>query len=208
MKIFVKKILLRIIVVLLTLISAMYLFEKINDDWHYLKYKKQAVINSDNSKTKNVKLDNAQNYIIINKNCASCINDRKGNAGCIVAKDNKILLVRYRRTNKINLPGGFRDYLHRDTFVASEEIRNAVGYIVSIEDIIKDFNPIVGISRDSNFRLYKCKIVAKTEKTNSKIIEKIWVDKKKLYNLLYARKDVDFTDELKFVYSKFEYLTK
>ena len=149
------------------------------------------------------------NYVLINKDCISCINERKGNAGCVVAKNKKILLVRYRRTNQISLPGGFRDYKHRDTFVASEEMRNALGYVVSIEDIIGDFEYLFKLSTDSDFRLYKCNVIKKTNKTNDKILEEKWVNKQELWDILNTtnKEEVAFKDELQLVYDKFEFIT-
>lgn len=155
------------------------------------------------------KNDDLSNYVLINKNCVGCINNRKGNAGCVVAKDKKILLVKYRRTNQISLPGGFRDYKHRDTFIATEEMRQALGYVVSIEDIIGDFEYFFKLSSDSIFRLYKCNIVKTTNKTNDKILEEKWVTKQELKEILdKTDKEVAFKDELQLVYNKFEFITK
>ena len=203
-----KKIILRIIAIILSSVSFLYLLEIIYDKIQYVKTKPQIqVYNNQQITNNNKQKPDLSNYVLINKNCAPCINDRKGNAGCVISKDNKILLVRYRRTNQISLPGGFRDYRHRDTFVASEEMRNALGYIISIEDVIKDFNHFLGLSRDSNFRLYKCNIIQKTKKTNKKIIEEFWVDKNKLKEKLNSD-EIAFKKELQFVYDKFEFVIK
>ena len=203
-----KKIILRIIAIILSSVSFLYLLEIIYDKIQYVKAKPQIqVYNNQQITNNNKQKPDLSNYVLINKNCAPCINDRKGNAGCVISKDNKILLVRYRRTNQISLPGGFRDYRHRDTFVASEEMRNSLGYIISIEDVIKDFNHFLGLSRDSNFRLYKCNIIQKTKKTNKKIIEEFWVDKNKLKEKLNSN-EIAFKKELQFVYDKFEFVIK
>ena len=203
-----KKIILRIIAIILSSVSFLYLLEIIYDKIQYVKTKPQIqVYNNQQITNNNKQKPDLSNYVLINKNCTTCINDRKGNAGCVISKDNKILLVRYRRTNQISLPGGFRDYRHRDTFVASEEMRNALGYIISIEDVIKDFNHFLGLSRDSNFRLYKCNIIQKTKKTNKKIIEEYWVDKNKLKEKLNSD-EIAFKKELQFVYDKFEFVIK
>ena len=203
-----KKIILRIIAIILSSVSFLYLLEIIYDKIQYVKTKPQIqVYNNQQITNNNKQKPDLSNYVLINKNCTTCINDRKGNAGCVISKDNKILLVRYRRTNQISLPGGFRDYRHRDTFVASEEMRNALGYIISIEDVIKDFNHFLGLSRDSNFRLYKCNIIQKTKKTNKKIIEEFWVDKNKLKEKLNSD-EIAFKKELQFVYDKFEFVIK
>ena len=168
MRKFTKKILLKIIIFFLSFISIVYFIEKLYDTIKYYqttpKITNYDLINVKKPKQKNT----LEDYVIINKNCTTCINNRKGNAGCVVSNNGKILLVRYRRTNQLSLPGGFRDYKHRDTFVASEEMRNALGYIVSIEDILGDFNYILSLSSDSNFRLYKCNILKKTNKNKFK----------------------------------------
>ena len=202
-----KKIFGIVFIVFALFISLLYFIELIYDDISALKANK--ILSVDNSKSQKHKKPLLQDYVIINKNCINCINERKGNAGCVVAKNGEILLVRYKRTNKINLPGGFRDYVHKDTVIASEEMRNAVGYVVSIEDFLKDFHPIVGYSRDINFRLYKCQIIKKINKTNDKILEEVWVDKQKLYDLIKGKnREVDFSDELNFIYDKFEFLVR
>ena len=201
----------KIIVVILIFVAVVNFIHAIYELLGIFQYKRRTahIETSYMTNTKTKRSGDLTNYVLINKDCISCINERKGNAGCVVAKNKKILLVRYRRTNQISLPGGFRDYKHRDTFVASEEMRNALGYVVSIEDIIGDFEYLFKLSTDSDFRLYKCNVIKKTNKTNDKILEEKWVNKQELWDILNTtnKEEVAFKDELQLVYDKFEFIT-
>lgn len=204
----VLSIFIKIMVIIFILVALMHLVQEMCGILQHQK-RKIRVEKSYMTNVNKGKIDDLSNYVLINKNCTSCINNRKGNAGCVVVKDKKILLVKYRRTNQISLPGGFRDYKHRDTFIASEEMRNALGYVVSIEDIISDFEYLFRLSSDSLFRLYKCNIIKTTNKTNDKILEEKWVSKQELKEILdKTDKEVAFKDELQLVYDKFEFITK
>ncbi len=204
----VLSIFIKIMVIIFILVALMHLVQEMCGILQHQK-RKIRVEKSYMTNVNKGKIDDLSNYVLINKNCTSCINNRKGNAGCVVVKDKKILLVKYRRTNQISLPGGFRDYKHRDTFIATEEMRQALGYVVSIDDIISDFEYFFRLSSDSLFRLYKCNIIKKTKKTNDKILEEKWVSKQELKEILdKTDKEVAFKDELQLIYDKFEFITK
>ena len=199
----------KIVIISLILFATMYFIQKTYGLIQYDKTIKKRIEIDYSSKAHYEKPNDLSNYVIINKKCIGCINERKGNAGCVVSKDKKILLVKYRRTNQISLPGGFRDYKHQDTFVATEEMMHSLGYIVSIEDIVGDFSYFFKLSSNNIFRLYKCKIIEETKKTNNKILEEIWVSKQELKDILdKTDKDIAFKNELKLVYDRFGFITK
>ena len=210
MKNLLKKMVIKLPLSILLIISVIYFLQEIRDAIDCFQ-REPSIKNyiAENEKSNYIKRNIYNDYVHINKDCTICINNRKGNAGCIVSKDKRILLVRYRRTNQISFPGGFGDYQHKDTFTASEEMRQALGYIVSIEDLIADFNYLFRRSSRENFRLYKCNIIKKTNKTNNKILEEMWVSKEELNDIIQNRnKEIAFNHELKVVYDKFDFITK
>ena len=148
-------------------------------------------------------IEQPEDYVFVNKNCKVCINGLKSNSGCIISKDGKILLVRYKNTGKLSLPGGLRDGNESSVITASREVMQDTGYVVAIEDFVTEFTR-------NKFRLYKCKIIKETGKTNNKISEFKWVDKEGLKNLIQKehKNEVSYPYELQLVYGKFEWMIK
>lgn len=158
-----------------------------------------------NTKKQQYKLDsdyknNIDRFIHVNKNCKLCMTSRSANAGCVIPKNKKILLVRDNYSKKLGLPGGMKKKYETAVMTAIRETLEETGFIVYIDDFISEFK--------NGFRLYKCKIIADTKKTDGEISEFKYVDKKELKELLKKenRKNIRFPHELELVYSKFDYI--
>ncbi len=142
------------------------------------------------------------NFIHIKSSCKACMVPRSANAGCVVTKDEKILLVRDKYTKKLGLPGGMRKKHEIAAATAVRETLEETGLIVYIDDFISEFK--------NGFRLYKCKVIADKKETDGEIYEFRYVNKRELKDLLKKenRKDVRFPYELDLIYSKFESIVK
>ena len=143
-----------------------------------------------------------EHFVHINSNCNMCMISRFANAGCVVTKDEKILLVRDIHSGKLGLPGGIKGRREVATATAVRKTLEETGLVVYIDDFISEFK--------NGFRLYKCKIIKDTRKKSKKITELKYVDKKELGKLLKKEKraDVRFPYELDLVYSKFGRIVK
>ena len=148
-------------------------------------------------------INSPENFIHINANCNVCMISRPTNAGCVIPKDGKILLVRDNHTKKLGLPGGKKNKNEPATMVAQRHTLEETGLIVYIDDFVSEFR--------NGFRLYKCKIIKDTNKFNEKkTLEIKYVNKTELKELLKKdnRKNVRFPHELDLIYSKFEWIVK
>lgn len=143
-----------------------------------------------------------EHFIHINSNCNMCMIARSSNAGCVVVKDEKILLVRDGYSGKLGLPGGIKGKREVATMTAVRKTLEEAGLVVYIDDFVSEFK--------NGFRLYKCKIIKDNKKKGKKITELRYVNKKELGKLLKKenRKDIRFPYELDLVYSKFGRLVK
>jgi len=143
-----------------------------------------------------------EKFIHINSRCRLCMSARSTNAGCVVVKNDKILLVRDSESGLLGLPGGLKDHKEISATTAARETLEETGLVVYIDDFISEFK--------NGFRLFKCKIIKDTGKTDGEITEFKYVDKVELGKLLSKnkRKDIRFPHELDLVYSKFEWIVK
>lgn len=143
-----------------------------------------------------------ERFIHINSNCSMCMIARSSNAGCVVVKDEKILLVRDDYSGKLGLPGGTKGRHEVATMTAVRKTLEETGLVVYIDDFVSEFK--------NGFRLYKCKIIKDNKKKGKKITELRYVNKKELRKLLRKenRKDIRFPYELDFVYGKFGRIIK
>ena len=163
---------------------------------------KEDKLTSNCYKLNNEYTKSPEHFIHINSNCSMCMIARQSNAGCVVVKDEKILLVRDSYSGKLGLPGGTKGKREVATVTAVRKTLEETGLVVYIDDFVSEFK--------NGFRLYKCKIIKDNKKKGKKITELKYVNKKELRKLLKKenREDLRFPYELDFVYSKFGRITK
>ncbi len=101
-------------------------------------------------------------------------------AGCVIFKDNKVLLVRGKNGTKFKFPGG---HINDDETIKDAAIRETVEEIgVKAEIISEPFFFLFELDNETDIILinYLAKIISGTPKTNNEIEEIEWLDIKNL----------------------------
>ena len=142
-------------------------------------------------------------HIHVNLKCKGCLTKRVTNAGCAIFKDKKLLLVKHRFIGKWGFPGG-RDNLKGELAfqTAYRETKEETGLIVSIEDLITEF--------ENHFRLFKCNILKETNKFDKKEITEIrYFSKEEILELMKEhKKELRYSHEFDVLYPQFDKFAK
>lgn len=88
--------------------------------------------------------------ILLSSVVAENINELKGNAGCIIKQNNKVLLVT-QYNGKLSIPGGLADYNETAIQTALRETYEETQLKVKVVDLFRKF--------ENGFYLFECKIV-------------------------------------------------
>lgn len=147
-------------------------------------------------------IQHPENFLHINKHCKLCAVGRRAKAGCVVAKDGKVLLVRDYNSKKWGLPGGTKNKDEIAAMTAFRETLDETGLVVYIDDFISEMR--------NGFRLFKCKIIKDTGKITGDTLEFKYFTKNDLFELLQKpnRKDLRFTGDVELIYNKFEWIVR
>ena len=129
--------------------------------------------------------------------CTECFSFSKTHAGCAIFVDNKLLLVRDKGSKKLGFPAGTHEFGERAFQTAYRETLEETGYIVFIDDFVKEFP-------NENFRLFKCNIIEDTKKHDNEIMEYKFVSKEELKDIIDNKKDARYLNQLQHIYSVFD----
>lgn len=77
----------------------------------------------------------------------------RGNAGCFILSDGKMLVPRHRKTGRLDLPGGTAEKGETSQCTAHRETREEVGASVEVGRLLAQFN--------NGFQLFECKPLKK-----------------------------------------------
>ena len=138
--------------------------------------------------------------LVVNPRCKECFSPAKTHAGCLIAKDKKILLVRDSWSKKLGFPAGHHDFGERAFQTAYRETLEETGIRVVIDEYLYE-------SKATNFRLFKCNIIEETGKHDGEILEFAYVGKEDIRRII-DEGDARFADQLEFVYQNFETLSR
>ena len=136
----------------------------------------------------------------VNPRCRECFSPAKNHAGCLIAVDKKILLVRDKKSKKFGFPAGRHELGERAFQTAYRETLEETGLRVVLDAYIEEF-------ASENFRLFKCNIIEDTGKHDNEIMEVKYADKKELKDIIDTG-NARFKNQLEYVYNHFEELNK
>ena len=136
----------------------------------------------------------------VNPRCRECFSPAKNHAGCLIAVDKKILLVRDKKSKKFGFPAGRHELGERAFQTAYRETLEETGLRVVLDYYISEF-------ASENFRLFKCNIIEDTGKHDNEIIEVRYVNKGELKDVI-DNGDARFKNQLEYVHEHFEELNK
>ena len=134
--------------------------------------------------------------LAVNPMCKECFSPANTHAGCAIFIDNKILLVKDKKSKKWGFPAGKHEMGERAFQTAYRETLEETGLHVFIDDYLGEF-------KEQNFRLFRCNIIEDTKKHDNEIFESKFFSKDEVKKIIDSKTDARFLNQLEFVYKLF-----